>query len=246
MRRYQHKQGSRFSVNQMSSVQCNREQNITQYFLFLLDHWRSLQLITGILQRSRSRHRHIQSHILYTYNLFIHACEKLFNRLMDLLIHKLLPHATDLTMTSPTLPKLKTVLITICNWLLSQSYTSVSRAKLAPCTILLSGHILENCRDLTLCLSGLSWIYQSGEAKLRQLLSGIWRARKDEVTPKNGATLYISNSSTMHKSNITHRSSHDLKTPFEIKNKVFAVSPSKQKENMRNQINKPYFLLHPD
>lgn len=75
--------------------------------------------------------------------------------------------------------KLLTVLITICHWSFSLSYHTYTQN-----IITLSAHIPLNCWDLTLCLSGLSWIYQSAEAKLSQLLSGIWSTKEDEVTSK--------------------------------------------------------------
>lgn len=83
--------------------------------------------------------------------------------------------------------KLLTVLITICYWIPRPPHTIRMRgAELALHIIRLSGHIPPvNCRDLTLCLSGLSWIYQSAEAKLSPPLSGNMKSRKkDEVTSK--------------------------------------------------------------
>lgn len=49
-------------------------------------------------------------------------------------------------------------------------------------------HPPVNCRDLTLCLSGLSWIYQSAEAKLSLPLSGNLKSPKRMRSLRNCAT----------------------------------------------------------
>lgn len=54
-----------------------------------------------------------------------------------------------------------------------------------------------NCRDLTPCLSGLSWIYQSAEAKLSWPLSGIRSGKKDDITFEKKVLFYISSGCVM-------------------------------------------------
>lgn len=165
----------------LSSFISSKLQNISQHSLFIL-----IFPTTVILEASRNTHIHC-----------VDSCPGKRNWEVDAIIDLQALITCNWPFIDPSYSaKLMTVLITICYW----SPKPVVYAQSWTCNVhnhAFWSHPLLNCRDLTLCLSGLSWIYQSAEAKTQPAAV---KSPKGMRSLWNCATFGISSSTTVCRS----------------------------------------------